>query len=428
MNYKEVQSFLFSQLPMYQRQGVSAFKKDLTNILALCELLGNPQNQFKSIHIAGTNGKGSVSHMIAAGLQANGYKIGLYTSPHYKDYRERIKINGEFISETEVISFVEKHKDAFLEIQPSFFEITVTMAFDHFAKSEVDFAIIETGLGGRLDSTNILTPILSIITNISLDHQSMLGDNLPQIAGEKAGIIKSNIPVIIGETQDEVKDIFCEKASSQKSKIFFADQEAQLSSRENNTARTFSFSVNDNIWISKLETTLTNPYQIKNLTTALFTLNYLSEKLKLDTEKIAFGIKNIHSLTYYIGRWMIIQDAPKIIFDSAHNEAGVSHLVEQIKNISFHQLHIIWGTAADKDISKILDLLPKNAIYYFAKANIPRGMKAEELRDKALKHNLHGHDYPSVASAYRIAKATANTNDLVIVAGSIFVIAEVLED
>ena len=423
MSYQEVQDFLFSQLPMYQRQGVSAFKKNLDNIIALCELLDNPQNKFQSIHIAGTNGKGSTSHMIAASLQANGYRVGLYTSPHYKDYKERIKINGVLISEQEVISFVENHKEDFIRIQPSFFEITVAMAFAHFANQNVDLAIIETGLGGRLDSTNIITPLLSIITNISLDHQSMLGDTLEQIAGEKAGIIKSKIPVVIGEHQDEINHVFTNKTDETQSKIYQADLSSKIVRNNNGT---FNFQINESGWNVDFKTTMTNPFQLKNLVTALFSLWVIKDQFKLDPVKIADGLENINRLTYYIGRWMVIQHEPLVIFDSAHNEAGISHLVEEITSGKYQRIHFVYGTAADKDLDTILSFLPKQAIYYFAKANIPRGMTTDVLQDIALQNGLNGLEYPSVAAAYRNALSSANKDDIVVVAGSIFVVAEVL--
>lgn len=423
MTYQEVQDFLFSQLPMYQRQGVSAFKKNLDNIIALCELLGNPQNKFKSIHIAGTNGKGSTSHMIAAGLQANGYRVGLYTSPHYKDYRERIKINAAFISENEVIEFVKIYKKDFRRIQPSFFEITVAMAFSHFANHKVDVAIIETGLGGRLDSTNIITPLLSIITNISLDHQSMLGDSLDLIAGEKAGIIKDNVPVVIGEYQEDINNIFISKARATRSTIYQADQLSTLIQRDSGN---YQFSIKNNDWNVDFKTSMTSPYQLKNLVTTLFSLWILKDQFNLDTTKIANGLENINKLTYYIGRWMIIQEEPLAIFDSAHNEAGITHLVEELAFKEHKTIHIVYGTVADKDLDAILSILPQEAIYYFAKADIPRGMETEILHSKALEYNLQGFEYPSVSAAYRNALSNANKDDIVIVTGSIFVVAEVL--
>ncbi|MEE9438170.1 MAG: folylpolyglutamate synthase/dihydrofolate synthase family protein [Saprospiraceae bacterium] len=427
MNYKETTTFLFRQLPMYQRQGVAAFKKDLKNIIALCTLLDNPQEKFKSIHIAGTNGKGSVAHIIAAGLQANGYKVALYTSPHYKDYRERIKINGTFITEQAVIDFVENYKEAFLKIQPSFFEITVALALQYFADQKVDVAIIETGLGGRLDSTNVLLPILSIITNISLDHQSMLGSTLTEIAFEKAGIIKPNIPVIIGETQQDIYSIFEKKSIENKSQITVADQVSHLDIvSKDQTEYNLNFNVNDLRWIENIKTSLTNAYQLKNINTALFALYSLKNEFKLDPISISNGVSNIHKLTHYIGRWMTVSHKPTIILDSAHNEAGVHHLTNQIAQLEYSNLHIVWGTVSDKDISKILSILPKDAQYYFAKADIPRGMDSTELMSKAKLVGLDGYDYSSVLVAFRIAKANAGEGDLIIIAGSIFVVAEVM--
>ncbi len=423
MTYSEVQEFLFSQLPMYQRQGVSAFKKNLDNIIELCNLLGNPQNNIECIHIAGTNGKGSTSHMIAAGLQANGYRVGLYTSPHYKDYRERIKINGEFITEYEVIKFVVDNKEDFLRIQPSFFEITVAMAFYHFSTHEVDIAVIETGLGGRLDSTNIINPLLSIITNISLDHQAMLGDTLELIANEKAGIIKYDTPVIVGEYQQSINHVFTQKSSETNSTIHQADL---LSSLTYSDTGTYLFKINDHDWGVKFKSKLQNPYQQKNLISALYSLWTLRDQLDLDVTKIAYGIENIHQLTYYIGRWMVIQEQPLVIFDSAHNEAGISYLVDEISKTDYNKIHFVYGTAADKDLDTIFKLLPKEAIYYYVKADIPRGMKTDRLQSIAKQYDLTGLEYPSVASAYRTALSSANENDIVIVAGSIFVVAEVI--
>lgn len=422
MTYSEVTEFLFSQLPMYQRQGVSAFKKNLDNIIALCKLLGNPQDKIRSIHIAGTNGKGSVSHMIAAGLQANGYKVGVYTSPHYKDYRERIKINGILIPEADVISFVKELKEDFEKIKPSFFEITVALAFAYFAMEKVDVAIIETGLGGRLDSTNIINPELSIITNISLDHTAMLGNTLELIAGEKAGIIKENVPVIIGEYQDEVNQVFSQKAEKMNTELYQAD----LNSKLVGDTDLFTFERTDKNWKISFKSDKSNPYQVKNLVTSLYALSILKDKFDLEDSKIASGLENMNQLTYYIGRWMTIQNNPKVIFDSAHNEAGVKLLSDEINKLSYNKLHIVWGAASDKDVESIFKLLPSEATYYFAKADIPRGMNADSLKARAKAIGLKGYDYPSVSSAYRTALTSANREDLVIVAGSIFVVAEVL--
>jgi len=342
MNYQEVQDYLFSQLPMYQRQGVSAFKKNLDNIIALCEVLGNPQEQFRSIHIAGTNGKGSVSHIMAAGLQANGYSVGMYTSPHYKDYRERIKINAQLIPEQEVISFVENHRSDFNRIQPSFFEITVAMAFQHFANQKVDVAIIETGLGGRLDSTNIISPLLSVITNISMDHQSMLGDTLTQIAGEKAGIIKPSIPVVIGEYQGEIHQVFVDKAKEEDTKLTCASHSSAL---EHTSKEQYHFSIKGSDWNLDFEAISAAPYQLKNYQTALYALYHLQSHFDLHLNKISEGLADITQLTYYIGRWMRLQDHPTVIVDSAHNEAGIQHLTEKLSEMDYDHLHIVFGAA-----------------------------------------------------------------------------------
>lgn len=423
MNYQEVQDYLFSQLPMYQRQGVSAFKKNLDNIIALCEVLGNPQEQFRSIHIAGTNGKGSVSHIMAAGLQANGYSVGMYTSPHYKDYRERIKINAQLIPEQEVISFVENHRSDFNRIQPSFFEITVAMAFQHFANQKVDVAIIETGLGGRLDSTNIISPLLSVITNISMDHQSMLGDTLTQIAGEKAGIIKPSIPVVIGEYQGEIHQVFVDKAKEEDTKLTCASHSSAL---EHTSKEQYHFSIKGSDWNLDFEAISAAPYQLKNYQTALYALYHLQSHFDLHLNKISEGLADITQLTYYIGRWMRLQDHPTVIVDSAHNEAGIQHLTEKLSEMDYDHLHIVFGAASDKDLDSIFHLLPAQATYYWAKADIPRGMDIEVLKEKGDRSGLSGYTYPNVPAAFRNAVATASKDDLVIVAGSIFVVAEVI--
>lgn len=408
---------------MYQRQGASAFKKNLDNIITLCDVLDNPQHKFRSVHIAGTNGKGSVSHIIAAGLQANGYQVGMYTSPHYKDYRERIKINGQFISEQEVIDFVQDHKADFDIIQPSFFEITVAMAFQHFAKRQVDVAIIETGLGGRLDSTNIITPLLSVITNISFDHQSMLGDTLTQIAGEKAGIIKPQVPVIIGEYQEEIHQVFVAKAEDVDAPMTCAFHDGELVQTSGDN---YHFSIPDRDWDLEFEVSSPAPYQLKNYKTALYALYHLQAHFNIDHTKTSAGLADMSRLTYYIGRWMKMQDKPTVIVDSAHNQAGITHLTAKISEMQYDQLHIVFGAASDKDLATIFELMPTKASYYWAKADIPRGMDADQLKEKADQYHLPGYAYSSVSAAYRIALATAGLDDLVIVTGSIFVVAEVI--
>jgi dihydrofolate synthase/folylpolyglutamate synthase len=426
MTYPEAESFLFNELQSFQDKGRVAYNGTLDNAITLSKLLGDPHKKFKSIHIGGTNGKGSVSHMIAAGLQANGYKVGLYTSPHYKSYRERIKINGELIPEVEVSTFIEKYKAEIVKIKPSFFEITCAMAFDHFARHKVDVAVVEVGLGGRLDSTNIIQPLISVVTNISFDHQNILGNTLIAIAGEKAGIIKSKTPIVIGETQEEIRHVFENKALEKGSEIYFADEESSIKIVGLPQNNRFNFDPGFDDWNIPLETHLSSPYQLKNLTTALYTLFQLKNKLHLDISKIANGIKNINSLTYFIGRWSIIQESPKVIFDSAHNLSGVRYIVDEIKKMNYDSLKIIWGSTKEKDIDQILSILPKKATYYFCQAKNSRALDAELLRTNAATFGLEGYAYATVRAAYRVALAESNTADLILVAGSTFVIAELV--
>lgn len=424
--YEETLAYMYSQLPMYQRQGASAFKKDLTNILALTKYLKEPQDAYKTIHIAGTNGKGTVAHIIAAGLQANGLKVGLYTSPHYIDFRERIKINGQLMEKTAVVGFVERHQSVFEVVQPSFFEMTVAMAFDYFRTEQVDVAVIETGLGGRLDSTNIITPILSVITNISYDHQAMLGDTLPLIAAEKAGIIKENVPVIIGEYQGEVMPVFVQKAAAMHTSVTYADFHLKVLSTTNGMNETLQCTVDGTKWLQQVTTTLTSGYQLRNLKTGLYALYHLQSHFSLDALKIAAGIAELSTLTYYIGRWQRLGTHPLVIADSAHNEAGVSNALDELEKTDYLNLHIVLGMVNDKDISKVLSLLPNDARYHFCKADIPRGLPAEVLAAKAVDYHLRGHTYDSVPEAYHGAMTHAGAEDLILVLGSVFVVAEVL--
>ncbi|MEE2954165.1 MAG: folylpolyglutamate synthase/dihydrofolate synthase family protein [Bacteroidota bacterium] len=403
MTYKQALDYLFNQLPIYQRKGPVAYKKDIGNIKKLCDYINNPHNQFKSIHIAGTNGKGSVAHIIASVLQESGYKTGLYTSPHLKDFRERIKINGKLIGKSSVVNFIRRNKLFFKNIDLSFFEMTVAMAFDYFAEEKVDVAIIETGLGGRLDSTNILCPEISIITNISYDHEYLLGNTIEKITNEKAGIIKSNTPVIIGETNDKSKQIFINKANNVNAPIYFSESEIS----------------------NNYSTDLEGFYQKENLATsvtAIKTLIYLGWKIK----KIKSGLKNVVSNTGLLGRWQILQKKPKIICDVAHNESGIKEIIRQLNSLKFNQLHIIFGTVNDKKIDTILNLLPKNALYYFCKANIPRSMDPKELKVKAQKFKLKGRVFLTVHEALSNAKKDAKKEDLIFVGGSTFVVAEVI--
>ena len=425
MTYQEAETFLFSELQSFQDKGRSAFNGTLDNALKLSELNGHPHQKFKSIHVAGTNGKGSVSHIIAAGLQANGYVVGVYTSPHYKTYRERIKINGEFISEQEVTEFIEASKNDILDIKPSFFEITCAMAFHHFAKHRVDIAVIEVGLGGRLDSTNIISPLLSVITNISFDHQNILGNTLAKIAAEKAGIIKSNTPILIGESQEEIKNVFVEKANEVEAPIHFADDMCSLS-LTNPSKGEVSCETESKLWSMAFTSPLTSPFQLRNMKTALCALYLLREQFDLNPDKLTLGIEAIKKLTYFIGRWSVERTSPKVIFDSAHNLAGVTYLVEEVHKMDYESLRIVWGTTKEKEVDKILSILPKNAIYYFCQAQNSRAMDAEHLRIQANQNQLRGYAYTSVKAAYRLALTEANSNDLIIVAGSSFVIAELV--
>jgi dihydrofolate synthase/folylpolyglutamate synthase len=447
MDYRQTLHYLYSQLPMFTRDGPSAFKKDLTNTLELCKRLGNPQQKFKSVHIGGTNGKGSTSHMLAAVLQIAGYKTGLYTSPHLRDFRERIRVNGEMISEQQVIDFVEKHRRDFEDIKPSFFEMTVGMAFDAFAKEKVDIAIIEVGLGGRLDSTNIITPLLSVITNIGWDHTNMLGDTLQLIAGEKAGIIKPGIPVIVGEYQPEVSDIFIDKAKLESAPISFASDEWILEDggrkaedgeqKADDVKEYLDFAIsksnssltthNSQLTTHNLQLDLTGTYQLKNVKAVLSAVEELNKYgFTITQDHIKTALRQVKKLTGLHGRWEILSHHPLTICDTGHNPEGIAEVLKNIEAISYHHLHFMMGMVNDKDISKILALLPKNAIYYFCKPDIPRGLDAETLKLNAESFELHGEAYPSVAAAFDAAKNNAGENDLVFVGGSTFVVAEII--
>lgn len=428
--YQQTLDYLYNQLPMFQRIGEKALKHKLDNIRELCQILDNPYEKYSKIHVAGTNGKGSTTHLLAALFQVKGLKVGVYTSPHYKDFRERIKINGEYISEEEVVDFVNRHKPHFDKIQPSFFEITVAMAFEHFARHNVDMAIIETGLGGRLDSTNIITPILSVITNISFDHQNVLGDTLPQIAGEKAGIIKQNIPVVIGETQDETQRVFIDKALEMNAPISFADSFYTAVPLENNGVKSY-YEIRElghhSLIFNNLELDLAGHYQTKNLVTVIHAAEILQNLgWKFSDSDIIEAMANVRSLTNMIGRWQTINENPLTITDAAHNEDGIRYVVQQLATMKYKYLHIILGMAKDKDQSKILQLLPKNALYYFCKPDVPRGLSANLLKEKAAKFGLKGEIYDSVNEALRSATEDATNEDLIFVGGSSFVVAEVV--
>lgn len=427
MNYSETIEYLFSRLPMFSKTGASAIKANLTNTRVICTHLDEPQKKFKSIHIAGTNGKGSCSHMLAAILQSCGYKTGLYTSPHLKDFRERIKINGEMIPEKFIIDFTENIKPLIEDIHPSFFEITVGMAFDYFAKEKVDIAVIETGLGGRLDSTNIINPIISVITNIGMDHMNILGDTLKLIAAEKAGIIKTHTRVVIGETASETEEVFKSVAEENDAPITFADQKRYTAnwSHENGYLVTDLIDKHNDVRV-KIELDLPGYYQLKNLLTVAEVVCHLPALgFELDPAKMFFAFKHVKKLTGLHGRWETIHQHPSVILDVAHNEAGITELMKQVELSDYHELHIIIGMVKDKEIEKILALLPKTAHYYFTQAHIPRALPANQLMQRANKEGLNGHEYPDVNTALKHALSAAHKQDIILVCGSVFTVGEV---
>ncbi len=405
MNYGDTLDWMFAQLPMYQQKGASAYKIDLSNTLLLVSNLGNPEKKFKSIHVAGTNGKGSTSHMLASILQEAGYKVGLYTSPHLKDFRERIRINGKKISEQYVIDFINDHKAFFEYNQLSFFEMTVGLAFQFFADSQVDIAVVEVGLGGRLDSTNIVIPEVSVITNIGMDHTQFLGDTIAQIASEKAGIIKKNVSVVVGRTTPVTETIFRKRASLLQSDLFFAeDYNGEL-----------------------FDTDLQGHYQEENKKTAVQTISVLHQQgWDIKQEDIKRGLKNVVKNTALLGRWHVLQESPKVICDTAHNEDGLEAVMKQLLEEKYDNLHIVIGVVKDKDLEEILALFPIEATYYFAKPNISRGLSEKKLQKEAARFSLFGGHYSSVKKAYKKALHGATRQDVIYVGGSTFVVAEII--
>ena len=404
MNYQETTNWMFNQLPMYQLQGASAYKEDLTNIRLLAAHLGNPQKKLKCIHVAGTNGKGSTSHMLASVLQEAGYKVGLYTSPHLKDFRERIKINGAEISEDFVVKFIEKHKSFFEANDMSFFEMSVGLAFDYFASENVDIAVIEVGLGGRLDATNIITPLVSVITNIDLDHMQFLGNTPAAIAREKAGIIKPNVPVVIGEYTPETHPVFLAKAEENKAPIYFASD----------------------LIFEVFPSDLIGDYQYHNKKTVQQTISVLNDQNEFEVSdgNIKTGLLNVMENTGLQGRWQQLGENPKIICDTAHNKHGLAIVMNQIQKEPFESLHIVLGVVNDKDLDSILPLFPKKAQYYFCMPDSSRGLATEILQEAAKKYDLIGEKYNSVEDAFTAAKENAGQNDFIYVGGSTFVVAE----
>jgi dihydrofolate synthase/folylpolyglutamate synthase len=405
MNYPQAIDFLYSTAPMFQQVGKQGYKTGLENTYLLDARFDFPHRKYRTIHIGGTNGKGSTSHLLAAVLQSAGYKVGLYTSPHLKDFRERIRINGKMISKLRIINFIKENEQLIKEISPSFFEITTSLAFQYFAEKNVDIAIVEVGLGGRLDCTNIISPMISVITNISLDHTDILGDSLEKIATEKAGIIKPNTPVIIGETQKETEKIFTEKAKTENAEIIFADKK-------------YSSAV---LPVCQLK----GIYQQKNIKTLLAAVDELKKSgLKISKSALKKGLENVVELTGLTGRWQIIGKNPVIVCDTGHNEGGISLVVEQLKQQKYNGLHIVFGMVADKKINKVLSLLPKNAVYYFTKAKIPRALDEKLLSEQAGQYGLVGNTYPSVKRAVKAAKKAASKDGFIYIGGSTFIVAE----
>ncbi|HCE56209.1 MAG TPA: dihydrofolate synthase [Prolixibacteraceae bacterium] len=432
MNYEETINFLFARLPMFHRIGPAAYKDSLENTLLMDAFFGHPHQDFKTVHVAGTNGKGSVSHMLAAVFQKAGYKTGLYTSPHLVDFRERIKVNGEIIGRDEVTEWVEKYalKYNLWNIEPSFFELTVAMAFDFFARQKVDIAVIEVGLGGRLDSTNIITPEISVITNISLDHTQLLGNTLEKIAFEKAGIIKPDVPVVIGETNNATEVVFRKIAKSNNAPIYFADKEykTEYSLLSMDGKQVLNISKNGQSVFSELKLDLLGVYQQKNVPTVLQTLDILIGKgWKINDEAIYNGLSQAAKITGLMGRWQIIGNNPLVVCDTGHNEDGLKMVMKQIGNTAFKKLHIVFGVVADKDLYRVLPLLPVSAEYYFTKANLPRALNEQELMKQAAEFGLKGESYQSVIEAFEAAKKKADKNDFIFVGGSTFVVAEILQ-
>lgn len=427
MTYQETINYLFTRLPMFSRIGAAAIKKDLYNTIALCEALNDPYKQFKSIHVAGTNGKGSVSHMLAAILQTAGYKTGLYTSPHLHDFRERIKVNGEMISKEFVINFTKEIQPLIEKLEPSFFEITVAMAFEYFKQQNIDVAVIEVGLGGRLDSTNIITPELSIITNIGWDHMNLLGDSLEEIAFEKAGIIKQSIPVVVGETLPETKPVFEEKASMMQAPLYFAYTEFYVMSKKS-VDHQLTVDVQERSTKHKFQYTLDLPgvYQTKNIVTVLSSVRQLQQQgWKIAEEHIQTALASSKQINGLHGRWELIHERPTVVMDVGHNEDGVKQIVAQLNESSYNKLHIVIGMVKDKEIEKVLALLPKDADYYFTKAHIPRALPETDLQKRAAVFQLEGKSFENVNTAIGTALQNAAADDLILVCGSVFLVGEV---
>jgi len=427
MTYQQTLDYLFTKLPMYSRIGAAAFKDDLTNTIALCEALGNPQKKLKCVHIAGTNGKGSTSHMLAAILQSAGYKTGLYTSPHLKDFRERIKLDGEMITEDFVVDFVQRIQPLIVSVEPSFFEITVAMAFDYFVQKGVDIAVIEVGLGGRLDSTNVITPLLSVITNIGWDHMNMLGNSLEKIAFEKAGIIKQSVPVVVGATLPETKPVFVARAKEMNAPMLLAAAQLYVSDwHELPHALAVTIASTSNDERKNYELDLQGIYQLKNILTVLESVKQLQlQGWAIEENAIQKGLQHTKKITGFHGRWDILHREPLLVLDVGHNEDGIRQIAEQVEITDHDNLHIVIGLVKDKEADKVLSLLPKHAIYYFTRAQIPRALPEDQLAEKGNLAGLTGDYYPDVNTAIKQAMSRAKKKDLILVCGSVFLVGEV---
>ncbi|MGQ1946206.1 bifunctional folylpolyglutamate synthase/dihydrofolate synthase [Geofilum sp. OHC36d9] len=427
-NYDEAIDFLYDQLPVFQRSGVVAYKNNLDNTLELDDYFAHPHRHFKSIHVAGTNGKGSVSHILSSILQEAGYKTGLYTSPHLRDFRERIRVNGCMISKVEVTNFVNCHEVIIREVEPSFFEMTVAMAFDFFSRSEIDVAVVEVGLGGRLDSTNIINPLVSVITNIGFDHTALLGNTLTAIAGEKAGIIKPAVPVVVGRRQKETEPVFIGKAIQNDSSIVFAaDHFSVAMGSLNDGFRVIDIYHDNNLFLSGVRLPLAGIYQSENVACVMAAVMELrAAGFVVSKTHIKKGLENVIVNTGLMGRWQVLEHHPQVVCDTGHNEDGIRQVVAQLKECTYEQLHVVIGMAGDKEVDEVMALMPKDAVYYFTRADIPRSMPADKLMQIGHRHGLRGDMFHSVKEAVAAAKKNASVNDLIFIGGSNFVVAEVV--
>ena len=428
-DYAAIVNWMFQQIPMYQRTGKAAYKVDLEKTHRIDAYFKEPHTSYKTIHVAGTNGKGSVSHMLASVLQEAGYRVGLYTSPHMKDFRERIRVNGEMVSKEYVIRFIRENQEFFEDIRPSFFEMTVAMAFDYFESQQIDVAVVEVGMGGRLDSTNVIHPEISIITNIGLDHTAFLGETLPEIAREKAGVLKSGVPAVIGESHPETQSVFKERAKEVQTELYFADQVYELEPKEIFSPLQSSFRVYNRHGeheLGEISTDLLGAYQRKNIATALKALDVLKETFLFDQDMVLRGLAHVKRNTGFLGRWQVLEEQPLVLCDTAHNAEGIEMNIGQLKQMPYRTCHFVLGFVNDKKLDIVLSLFPKDANYYFTKADIPRALDENKLKEQATNAGLCGNAYPNSEEALNAAKKAASPNDLIYVGGSTFVVSEVI--